>query len=421
VPVCLRVTLWANKFHSVGRPGKMMDRELLARRYVAVRCGLWMLLLTVAVIDWLRNKMTRSKGWELHRVVLFVIFLFTLQESLSFVYLSGHEDNRFLEYVLMICFVLADSGFLLLLLLISTGWCITQFNLRHRCFVLTFPAIHFVTTLIVELSLGRGEVRYEDSIRLAQWQRIALVLSSFISLMTLFYTWYWIFECLQEERKGLIEKLSPPAPPVLTAAPVITTQESTIVGRQDDAQAQAMRQVLSEEDEVIFSADQAKEDNFVEEDDDDNIMPARAKLRLLTHFQYVVQVYLFAVIAVLLYTAWENSDSAAVRLPIEIFNFVAMAALAFTFRLRPQNPYYLLDDYEFTGEQCGEAVPMQAVRSASPFAAAAIMTPVDTPADTPVRYRPDFDEPGMCSNTDDSPPPGPKSPPRTAFSIDDEA
>jgi len=108
------------------------------------------------------------------------------------------------------------------------------------------------------------------------------------------------------------------------------------------------------EPDELELADDERESGEEEEGDARNTIPDRAKLKLLTQYMYLVQLYLLVVVIILVYQAWKNDNSPELNVVLEVLNLVVMIGLIITFRLRASNPYFVLTDYdEFDGDEGG--------------------------------------------------------------------
>eukprot|EP00054_Salpingoeca_dolichothecata_P025747 m.181543 g.181543 ORF g.181543 m.181543 type:complete len:212 (+) comp25457_c0_seq3:1032-1667(+) len=99
-------------------------------------------------------------------------------------------------------------------------------------------------------------------------------------------------------------------------------------------------QVSPQQDE--HGGDDAEQEEEVEQ----VMMPDRAKLQLLNRFNILIQLYLLAVIFVLFINAWRNKNSFGITVTMDMLDLLAMASLLYTFRLRSENPYFLVNEYD---------------------------------------------------------------------------
>eukprot|EP00037_Helgoeca_nana_P010850 m.96349 g.96349 ORF g.96349 m.96349 type:complete len:439 (-) comp20463_c1_seq2:2438-3754(-) len=93
---------------------------------------------------------------------------------------------------------------------------------------------------------------------------------------------------------------------------------------------------------------------------DHSSMPDRAKLRMLTQYGIMVQIYLFIILIVLLVNAWRQDRTIASVVLVEMLNLIFLAGLLYTFRLRSTNPYYMLEEHDYHDDTYGapvDAVP----------------------------------------------------------------
>eukprot|EP01137_Pigoraptor_chileana_P003162 Opistho-2@42968 len=74
-------------------------------------------------------------------------------------------------------------------------------------------------------------------------------------------------------------------------------------------------------------------------------IPDMAKLRLLSQFNLTVSVYFFVVIGLLIWEVYQNRVLPPMVVVSDIAAILFMGSLAFIFRLRDKNPYFLLSDF----------------------------------------------------------------------------
>ena len=77
-------------------------------------------------------------------VVCLVAYM--VQETVTLAVIENPEKEEDLNPLMIFVYMLAESLFLGLLLLISTGWHITRNNLKDRKFLFWFPPLHFASS-----------------------------------------------------------------------------------------------------------------------------------------------------------------------------------------------------------------------------------------------------------------------------------
>ena len=211
-----------------------------------------------------------------------------------------------------------------------------------------------------------------------------------------------MFVCLGDERKVLKAKVDADTGAAAAAAAPTTAGAVDVENAPAVGAALAPKEADDNEDAdagpVASAAPASVADPAMSH------VPDRAKLRLLTRFTLLVQLYargsvillawpwthltlparyLLAVVLMVLYRAWKHETSPALAAAMDLVNWAASLGLVVTFRLQASNPYFLLEDY-------AEADEMELV--------------LDTPSATPVAVAA----------------PAVTSPPREAFAIGDD-
>lgn len=183
------------------------------RTYLSVRLILWCIVAGIALIDWFVHFNEKPKGWQLHRCIVVVLLCYILQEACTTAYVMQDSSDG-LYKLLIFEYNLAECAFLGLLLLISTGWCITRDNLKNRKFIFIFPPIHFICSITVDYILdkrvGHQNNKQEVAVISSEAERSMLLIAYFGSIITLFYGWWWIFSCIAMETSDLRKKINTP-------------------------------------------------------------------------------------------------------------------------------------------------------------------------------------------------------------------
>jgi hypothetical protein len=191
--------------------------------------------------------------------------------------------------------------------------------------------------------------------------------ADFVRLLALFYGWWWMFVRVEKERRTVELRLNPA---LATPAEVREQQrraEAAGGARPPappaDADAEADAADANAADQVPAGSPDAVVDRLAD----------AAKMRLLKRFLWLVQAYLAAVVAVLVYRAYSRANPPAAVATMDLVDWLACLGLALTFRLQPENPYFLLnlDDDADTLELLP---PAQASAAAAAAAAAAAVS-----------------------------------------------
>eukprot|EP00041_Stephanoeca_diplocostata_P013569 m.238228 g.238228 ORF g.238228 m.238228 type:complete len:489 (+) comp19386_c0_seq1:200-1666(+) len=416
------------------------------RTYLSIRLVLWCIVAGFALIDWFVHINEKPKGWQLHRCIVVVLMCYVLQEICTTAYVM-QENSDGLYKLLIFEYNLAECAFLGLLLLISTGWCITRDHLKNRKFIFIFPPVHFICSITVDYILdkrvGHENNKQEVAVISSSNERSLLLIAYFGSIITLFYGWWWIFSCLAMETADLRKKINTPPEPDSDSAtdsddmdlhvgrPVQTERTSSGPNAGDVGEGDEWGQRINLEDddedvEIVSRArgggdsgvppshesgdntgtadgdedgpgeadalghgqsprkkkkrtrrqralarrgvlgEQLLDSSTTEPQDLEPIepaeqdtadfggsMPDRAKLKMLTQYSVMVQLYLFTTLMILLINAWEQQRNIPSIIIMEMLNLFFLAGLMFTFRLRDTNPYFMLEDTTYALDDGG--------------------------------------------------------------------
>jgi hypothetical protein len=107
----------------------MAGRIYLSLAYVIPRFILWTLLSVGGLVDGLRHKHVRSRGWQLYAALVVVAFLFTFRDCFVLAYaVQSNDTENYLNEGIFDAYIffsnLADSAWIFVLLIISAGfWC----------------------------------------------------------------------------------------------------------------------------------------------------------------------------------------------------------------------------------------------------------------------------------------------------------
>ncbi|BDA47005.1 hypothetical protein COCOBI_09-4600 [Coccomyxa sp. Obi] len=360
---------------------------LLDVKYLIPRVVIWVLLFAAALTDTIRHRHVKRRGHQLQRGVLFVICAFIVQDILLLAYAAQksaedpHTQRIYLAYIFFTDF--ADSSFIALLLLIAAGYCITRDNLGpYKQKVLYIPAVYLFTTLVVDYIINAvkstapgAELSEEQDIDIRDgfsgWEWIVLNICEIASILALILAWVYIFDTVLKER----EKLESPQEGIVGAVPrdvenpSAPEQAVSTNGATGRATGPSNGNVHADEGvghnvdlpaEVLLDGNTVLSDHYAEVTDNDTDavktveerLDHRSKLRLMSQFMFGVGGYIIARIAAILlplfFVNQPGQEDLAIRIVLILENVVLwafLAALAFIFRLRPDNPYLLLDEF----------------------------------------------------------------------------
>lgn len=334
---------------------------------------------------------------------------------------NGVHHGLYESVVIMSNF--CGSAFLGLLLLIATGYCITRTKLKSKLHPFAFPLVNFVTTSIVDYIIDYDRAHNiptdedDDDLRAplsSQMQRLVLFIAAFVSLISLFYAWIWILQNIAEERLALqtriciaasnnVEPLEGVAVgPSLSSAynnetsvDAAATKQSAPLHSLDDDEDESVfeTRTITPREVIVSNPPHGQDETTVDEnkisrpisqsedltpiptfpsarfegdekpahdEEEEGLMPLNAKLRLNVTFGTVVHFYLLCLVLVMLYALLTASRAPIISVISDLLTYAAMVVLAYTFRIRHANPYFLVDDFT---ELDGETVQMEAIKA----------------------------------------------------------
>eukprot|EP00126_Sphaerothecum_destruens_P009133 Sdes_comp20435_c0_seq1m14582 len=301
--------------------------------------------------------------------------------------------------------------FLGVLMLISSGWCVTREKLGdHTLPIILTPCLNLVTGLIAQyiLEYETGHGNHQKQIQLgSQLEGNILLLCLCVNIFTLMYMLAWIFQNVTVEKEALVYKVenqkkkravneftsgfgtlagdpdfhdipssnfgiddtsvamtrldSPHQLPTEDGHPLNTYRFQEIGDGSDVIQLNSVHP----HEESIPPPENVVQDELVlqrikNESDDTTHLPSAAKLRLINKFYFAVTTYVLSIVAVLLYQIWTTQPSFVLLDAVEDFLLILLVtALIFIFRLRDENPYFVITDYveELPGVEDGAAHP----------------------------------------------------------------
>eukprot|EP00039_Didymoeca_costata_P002046 m.57191 g.57191 ORF g.57191 m.57191 type:complete len:409 (-) comp11088_c0_seq1:152-1378(-) len=364
-------------------------------KYLVARLFLWMGLASLVLIDTLCHCKARPRGLELHRAIGVVLAFFLVTEFSMVGYAYNRHKKSLYNWVVFI-YYFSNSLFLGLLLLIAGGWKITKSSIPNKKTLLILPPIYFLATSIneyVQDNWALIEVNNTDTntteykVQASRSAKYFVDMLYFVSTMALFFGWWWILVFVGEEKKNLKEKLAAHEAELEAAR----AREAEMSAEQDDGNeegegAHRLESVdIDGEEEEVFNAasigdlqavrrTQPLQTRLVEEGfhGHDSTMPDKAKLRLM--FQYGILVQAFIVIKILiLFVGAVTFNRPSNRFPWQLLVFEDMVqlvfvfGLAFVFRLRQVNPYFVLDDYISSEPASGPAAHIDSIPAGNPY------------------------------------------------------
>ncbi|KAK9840548.1 hypothetical protein WJX81_000721 [Elliptochloris bilobata] len=337
----------------------------------------------------------KRRGYQLQRFVIVTVGAFIVQDAYLIAYIverginTGIAGNVFYGYVLFTN--LADGAFIGLLLLISAGYCITRNDLGpYKTKVLVIPGVYFAASLIADLiitavngsrTLDEGSELPSDVIdKFSAWGWLVLNVCEIAKLIALLLAIVYIIDTVAKERdlleapqEGIVGAApadggeagagSPGRPAAATGAGAAASKSNgagpsgggTAAGEQGHT-VDLPQEVLL--DNVVLSdvyAEVSGNDTDGPKTVEERLLHA-SKLRLLRYYIWAVSGYAVAYAAAILVPLFvlgepgqEDLAVLVVSLLLDVVKWAFLAALCFIFRLRPDNPYLLLDEGGTTG------------------------------------------------------------------------
>ncbi|KAL3148903.1 hypothetical protein ABBQ32_001771 [Trebouxia sp. C0010 RCD-2024] len=316
--------------------------------YLIPRLLVWLALFALATTDGVLHKHIKRRGWQLHRGICVVIGGFVLQDILLVTYSIGKRRGSTSAAIENVCksyifFAdLADSLFIVMMMGIAAGYCITRDNLGpYKVKVLVIPTVYFVTTLVSDF-ISNTAYAANDSVNLVE------SLCLLTSLVALLLAWVYIFDTVQREREllegpkeGIIgaQGLQDPSEVAHTTTVFPPDRADSSKGKDGEAggtSGQAVElpaQMLAEAAEgrrigdlYAPMQDQDTDKHKTIEDQ----MQLRSKVRLMKQFQWGVAAYVIAKAAVIMVPAlvWVEPGDAAFKTIYILQNSVRWLFLA---------------------------------------------------------------------------------------------
>ena len=134
------------------------DSEYSERLWSPLKLVLWTILTLTALLHALARAHVRSRGWQLNRALIALCGLLVGVSAAQTATLFGHgEQQQHARIAWVVLGNLADGMFMLLLMCIASGFCITRATLGDaRMLVLVVPAVYLTASLTVDGLLLNG-------------------------------------------------------------------------------------------------------------------------------------------------------------------------------------------------------------------------------------------------------------------------
>lgn len=351
----------------------MAGRVYLEMAYVAPRAALWLALFLLALVDGIRHRAVRSRGYQLFWALVGSAALFVVQEVVLVILVaesSGQWVNRATLGAYIFFADLATSYWFGILLAVAAGYCITRTALGpHKTVVILIPLIYFATSLVVDYVLYwiRGfdaftdqatyyaEVPEDAAARVGGTTGFIYLICLLGNTMVMLLAWFFIFDTIQKQ-KDVLEQGHPDVSAVGPAGAGPTQAgsrelpvSSSVAGAGGDADGTVGGQAVLLDEPGMANVSHLYVD-VVEADLDapktfQDKVDEREKLRLIRRFFYGVCAYLIATIAVVFLPLFVPSVVDRTILVLQnLVLWLFLAALLWTFRMRQGSPYLLMDD-----------------------------------------------------------------------------
>mmetsp|Transcript_37045 Transcript_37045/g.93576 ORF Transcript_37045/g.93576 Transcript_37045/m.93576 type:complete len:472 (-) Transcript_37045:376-1791(-) len=347
----------------------------------SVRVVLWLALWAATLVDWLRHRAVKGRGWQLQRGLVTLLSLVTASEVFQLLFAVTGSVPVLGMYV--VAADVADSFFLCLVLLISCGYSITRTTLGwYKGKALGLPITYGVLILLVDIIIlvdnpgaftsfedpvvpdysgdysdygdygsyndtlaGMGPDPEEDAPATNGWLALVAVLAAVASLLCWVLGVLFVFEFVKLECQALEEAIQrsegAAAPPASSGiAPVPNT---TFAGMGDpDADALDTPDAQQQQQADPYGPPPNVHEVVTVED----AVSHRDKSNILKRFRVGVYCYATAYFIVIVLPVFSPSGLLPQTL-IHAFNLVSWgftAWLVWIFRLREDNPYLLIDE-----------------------------------------------------------------------------
>lgn len=340
----------------------MAGRVYLNMAYVAPRTALWVLLFAAGLIDGIRHRGVRSRGFQLYWALVVSAGLFVLQEIVLLI-LAAEAHGQWVNGATLGAYIffadLATSFWFGILLAVSAGYCITRTTLGpHKPVVIAIPIVYLVTALVVDYVLNwlRGfdaftdQATYYDQIPEETAEKVGgttgfvYLICLLANTMAMLLAWFFIFDTIQKEKEVLEQGYPDVSAPGAAGAgmpgegvPPYPAGGNAVLLEETGGNASHLYVDVVEAD---LDAPKTFQDKVDE----------REKLRLIRLFFYGVCGYLIATIAVVFLPLFVPTVVDRTILVLQnVVLLVFLAVLLWTFRMRQGSPYLLMDEELETG------------------------------------------------------------------------
>jgi hypothetical protein len=327
--------------------------------YLVIRFLAWLTLWGASALDFYRHRGEKVYGWQLP-VAIFVILCTTVaKEAVSFLYQHLLQGLYFC-FILLFFDRLVIATYVAVLMLISYGWKITRDRLGDNAKTLfVVPLLFFVSSLVhegvMQSELTAREQTPDHQLSIAAKNLIAF--SSLIWTFTVLYMAVWIHQTVNVEKLVLIEKITEDLSRRRQANEESMFVDDDLRNEEEIATQQTSSGIFAKDFNRSAASD-ARMPTFevlkeeVEEEDNNQFIPNSAKLTLLSRFFFAVMIYLVALTFYRLILLFKiGSVNFCALIFYDAIFFLFTASLAYIFRLREENPYFVVPRNEAVGIQ----------------------------------------------------------------------
>ncbi|PSC76093.1 hypothetical protein C2E20_0258 [Micractinium conductrix] len=340
----------------------MAGRVYLSMAYVAPRAALWTLLFFVALVDGLRHRSVRSRGFQLYWALVLSGGLFVLQEVVLLILVGQSSSAADVSRATLGAYIffadVAASWWFGILLAVAAGFCITRESLgQHKPVVIAIPIIYLVTSLVVDYVLWwiRGFDAFTDqpvyysavpedaAEKVGGTTGFMYLICLLANTMSMLLAWFFIFDTIQKE-KDILEQGHHDVSALPGGAPAAGGPAGAAgAGGEGTVGGQAVLLEGPGADSHLY-VDVVEVDLDAPKTFQDKV-ENREKLRLIRRFFFGVCAYLIATIAVIFLPLFVPTVVDRTILVLQnVVLWLFLAALLWTFRMRQGSPYLLVDE-----------------------------------------------------------------------------
>lgn len=385
--------------------------------YSVTKSVIWFGLFFAAGIDWIIYRNELAQGWQLHRAIFGCLSIFVVRDVSWSIYIALHNTDVLKWTVMMkLFFHIAEAAFMLLLMLISSGWKTTRSTLGRRLrfmvlapFALLYSSVINDYLVLKERQAHKNAPPESDGALLSGRETFVLEIMAATSIISFIMIWLWIYQAVKIEEGTLMAKISgislantedpltgeqletdleetdgrpvtaernetpfPSTPPPTLRVRPLNTMDFAVAREEDDAAEQVGTDKDGAGADLGGSDTPPAADTFQvgppspssysvgKQDGDDRDrslmqMPLKAKLRMAVRLRWAVTVYIAMLLIKTLYVAFKTRNSDALMLLADIVLLSLMVFLLWSYRLRRRNLYYMLDDYEDEEDEEGDS------------------------------------------------------------------